>query len=414
MMNIVFDARVIQDHFPGIGRYAYNLLAELPELLRGDETLTVLHDPSAKNTRYRLPPPQIGGKVTNDQWSERTQWVEYTAPIFGMKNVLTTPPILNPKSPVIPVPFLGTRNGIGEAIGNRQSAIVHYPYYVRPRASRPPSVTTIYDAISFVYPDYTPSAQARLSIRLLHQMAIAASRAVITISQSAANDLTRFFPSARDKLVVTPLAPDPIFTPQSLAAITAVRARLDLPHPFTLYLASNKPHKNLVRLVEAWHMVIRDWRLEIGQSPLLVIAGRHDPRYPQAQQRVKALGLEQRVRFIGPVSDAEAAALYSACDLFVCPSLYEGFGLTPLEAMACGAPVACSNASSLPEIAGDAAIMFDPAKLGEIVAACARILNDSALRADMRRRSQTQAARFSWSETARSTIEVYRDVSRIA
>jgi alpha-1,3-rhamnosyl/mannosyltransferase len=385
-MNIVFDARVMQDHFPGIGRYAYNVLAKLPELLDDDETLTVLHDPSVKNTRYEMPVK-----------SDRVTWVDYRTPIFGMKNVLTVPPIPNPKS-----------------------ALVHYPYYVRPRAARPPSVTTIYDAISFVYPEYALSAQARLSIRLLHQMAIAASRAIITISQSAANDLARFFPSARDKLIVTPLAPDPIFTPQPDEAITAIRTKFDLAQPFTLYLASNKPHKNLAKLIEAWKLVISNWLMSTGerpitnnQQPILIIAGYYDPRYPQAQQHVKALGLEQRVRFVGPVSDAEAAGLYSACALFVYPSLYEGFGLTPLEAMACGAPVACSNASSLPEVAGEAAVLFDPTRPEGIASACLRVLRDDALQQDMRSRSLAQAARFAWRETARLTMNTYREVNKV-
>jgi alpha-1,3-rhamnosyl/mannosyltransferase len=218
-MNVVFDARVVQDHFPGIGRYAYNLLAELPDLLREGEALTVLHDPSAKNTRYDL-------ATLRERRDKRVMWVEYRQPIFDMLNVLRAPKILR-----------------------GQTAVMHYPYYLRPRASKPPSVTTIYDAISFVYPQYAPSASAQLSIRLLHQMTMAASRQVITISQSAARDLARFFPSARGKLVVTPLAPDPVFRPQPPEQIERVRATFKLPQHFVLYLASNKPHKNLVGLV---------------------------------------------------------------------------------------------------------------------------------------------------------------------
>ncbi|MCS6773467.1 MAG: glycosyltransferase family 4 protein, partial [Thermoflexales bacterium] len=179
--------------------------------------------------------------------------------------------------------------------------------------------------------------------------------------------------------------------------------------PFALYLASNKPHKNLPRLVEAWRIVVAT----LGdRAPRLVIAGHYDPRYPEAQQLVSALGLEHKVVFVGLVSDAEATALYSTCALFVFPSLYEGFGLTPLEAMACGAPVACSNTSSLPEVVGDAAVLFDPHRADDIAAACLRMLTDETLQANLRQASLRQAARFSWREAAARTLEVYRAIAR--
>jgi alpha-1,3-rhamnosyl/mannosyltransferase len=399
-MNVVFDGRVVQDHFPGIGRYAYNLLTELPGALGDGESLTALYDPTVRNTRL----PALGPALTSadaGDWRSRVEWVEYRMPVFSLKNVLVTPQF---------------------RIRDAGVDILHYPYYVRPRASQPPSVTSIFDAIAFKYPNYLPSAQARLSIRLLHQIAIGASRVVLTLSQSAAGDLAQVFPSARAKLRVTPLAPDPVFTPPSPDTIARTQAKFDIDLPFAFYLASNKPHKNLVRLVEAWALVRaslsslaggRDWPANSPtHAPHLIIAGHVDPRYPQAQQRAEALGLQGSVRFIGAVSDADAAALYRACDLFVYPSLYEGFGLTPLEAMACGAPVACSNASSLPEVAGDAALLFDPTEPEFIAQACLRVLRDDALRAALRSRGLAQAARFNWRDTARLTIAAYRSAAR--
>lgn len=380
-MNIVFDARVIQDHFPGIGRYAYNLLSELIRLIGAGEALTVLYDPSAQNTRYDL-------AALRDRHDKRVMWAEYRRPIFDLLNVL--------RRPAVPAP---------------PSTVFHYPYYVRPRAAGTPSVTTIFDAISFVYPQYVPSARAQLSIRILHQIAIGASRRVITISHSAAHDLTRIFPSLHDKLAVIPLAADPVFEPQPRPHIERVRAQYELPERFALYLGSNKPHKNLIRLIEAWRLVMdAEPSPADGDSrlPTLVIAGHQDARYPQAHARARALGMEHRVRFIGNTNDAQAAALYSACDLFVYPSLYEGFGMTPLEAMACGAPVACSHTSSLPEVIGEAGLTFDPTQPHAIAAACLRILSDDALRARLRRAGLARAAQFSWRRTAQATLEVYR------
>jgi alpha-1,3-rhamnosyl/mannosyltransferase len=153
-----------------------------------------------------------------------------------------------------------------------------------------------------------------------------------------------------------------------------------------------------VRLVEAI----------AGLPTTLVIAGQWDNRFPEAKQRAEEL--RTNVYFIGPVNDADLPALYSACDTFVFPSLYEGFGLPPLEAMACGAPVICSNTSSLPEVVGDAALQVNPQDVNEIAAAINRMLNDATLRDELRAKSLTRAAQFSWERTARETLTVYQSL----
>jgi alpha-1,3-rhamnosyl/mannosyltransferase len=397
-MRILFDARVIQDHFPGIGRYAYNLLQALPSQLGPADRLLAWRDTQTRNTRFDWQP--LSGRGI--------QFVDRPVPFFSPQDLLGLPPV--------------------------GADVFHYPYYMRPLRGGRRSITTIHDVIALLYPQGVPSAQARISIRLFNALAIRASNCVITVSHQAAEDLARFFPSSRGKTVIIHEAPDPIFTPQSSQQVGAVRARYKLPPSFALFLASNKPHKNLVRLIEAWGMVIRDWRLEIGdlnaaplsasdertaqslipnlQSPVLVIAGHQDPRYTEARQQVNALGLSDRVLFIGEVPNEDLPSLYSACDLFIFPSLYEGFGLPPLEAMASGAPVACSNASSLPEVVGNAAVLFDPSRPEDIAAACRRVLSDHALQADLRARGRAQAARFTWEEAGRKTVEVYHSVLR--
>jgi len=377
-MHVIFDTRPIQDHFPGIARYAYNLLAALPAHLRPGETLTALHDPSAPNTHYDLAALAAIG----------IRMVDYRVPIFGLRNMVSA--------------LQGAQHS--------STSIYHSPYYLRPYLVSQPSVTTIHDMISFVYPQFVPSLRARVLIRVFHALAIRASRAIIAVSRSAAEDMARFFPSARRKIVVVPEAPDAVFAPQPQRRRETVRAKYNLPQHFALFLASNKPHKNLERLIEAWAMVCRDESLT-HRSLLLVIAGHQDPRYPHAQVRARELGLSQNVRFVGDVSNEDAAALYSTCEVFAFPSLYEGFGLPPLEAMACGAPVACANTSSLPEVVGDAGLLFDPLDVGAIAAALKRLIGDDSLRADLRARSLRQAARFTWADAARTTIDVYRTIA---
>jgi glycosyltransferase involved in cell wall biosynthesis len=141
-----------------------------------------------------------------------------------------------------------------------------------------------------------------------------------------------------------------------------------------------------------------------------VIGGHYDPRYPEAQQRANELGLGDKVRFIGAVSNEDLPALYSACDVFVFPSLYEGFGLPPLEAMACGAPVICSNTSSLPEVVGDAGILVDPLDTVALAKAIGDVLRQPALSAELHKRSLYQAGRFTWDEVARQTLDVYKSI----
>jgi alpha-1,3-rhamnosyl/mannosyltransferase len=187
--------------------------------------------------------------------------------------------------------------------------------------------------------------------------------------------------------------------------VEAVRRRYALPERYVLYLGSNKPHKNLIRLIEAWALLA-----EYGTRSTLLIAGTWDPRHPEPRLLARRLGLEN-IRWLGPVPEPDIPALYAGATAFVFPSLYEGFGLPVLEAMACGTPVACSNTSSLPEVVGDAALLFDPTDAAGIAEALSRLMHDADLRADLRERTLRQAARFSWERTARATLTVYRQTA---
>ena len=373
-MRIVLDGRSIADHFPGIGRYAFNLAGALAALLAAGDELVVLHNPRQANTRFDL--TQLTHAAAAGGASVRL--VETGARNFSLGEQWRAPAVLRELRP----------------------SVYHSPYYVMPYWPGCPSVVTIHDLIPFRYPaDY--SAPTRLAIGVALRLAARRARQVITASQASARDLRARLGVPARRLTVVPYAPDPIFRPQPASEIEAVRGRYGLPRDYVLYLGSNKPHKNLPRLVRAYAQAGPDAR----QTPL-VIAGHWDERYPQAKAAAQALGAN--ARFVGPVPQRDMPALYGGARLFVFPSLYEGYGLPPQEAMACGTAVVCSNTPPLLEVAGEAALLFDPLDEAAMAAALGRALGDEALRRELSGRGLEQARQFTWARTAQQTLAVYR------
>jgi alpha-1,3-rhamnosyl/mannosyltransferase len=282
-----------------------------------------------------------------------------------------------------------------------------------------PALLTVYDLIPVRYPAYS-SPRARFFSRWMTRLALRTARHVIAISDFTRRDFMAEFGLQPDQITAIPLAADPAFQPQPPEAIAALRVRCDLPERFVLYLGSNKPHKNLTRLVEAWQIANSKWQIADSR---LVIAGAWDGRCPEARELANSSGVKTSTEngqhpvssnqlpvWLGPVLEADLPALYSAATAFVFPSLYEGFGLPVLEAMACGTPVVCSNTSSLPEVAGDpsAALLVDPLDTEALAEALRLVLTNNNLRAELRRRGLARAARFTWQQTAAATLAIYR------
>ena len=375
-MRVGIDGRYIQDHFPGIGRYTYSLINALAPLA-ADDTLVVLYNPALPNSRYDL---AALARYPN------IELVRLDVPTFSLAEQLHLPSL----------------------ISHLSCDVFHSPYYVKPYRLPVLSILTLYDVIPTRYPAYYPR-RTRLFIRWLQRLALRTAAHGIAISETTKSDFIHYYGLAPQHITAIPLAADDHFRPAEPAAIAAVRGRYSLPPHYILYLGSNKPHKNLEALIDAFSRIPHR-----ASRFTLVIAGAWDPRYPEPRQRAEISGLESVIRFLGPVSESDLPALYSGATAFVFPSLYEGFGLPVLEAMACGAPVACSNTSSLPEIVGDAALTFDPTNVEAMAAALDRLLSDSELRAELRQRGLERAQRFSWAETARRTLEVYHGLCVLA
>jgi glycosyltransferase involved in cell wall biosynthesis len=388
-VNIGIDARYVQDRFPGIGRYAFNLVCALAEVAPQDR-FTIFYNPALPNSRYDLAALASYPNL---------ELVQIVVPTFSLAEQVLLPRIIRKRANV---PTCQRAN------------IFHSPYYVKPYFGLPcPSVVTIYDVISARYSKYLPSWRARLGFELTTRLALATSAHVLTLSEASKRDLMSLYRVQPDRVSVTLLAADDRFRPQPAAAVAAIRHKYGLPSTYVLYLGINKPHKNLLTLVHAWQRLhIAGYKSTGATSDRkLVLAGREDPRYLEVHRRVHELGLEANVQFLGDVADADLPALYAGATIFVFPSLYEGFGLPVLEAMACSTPVICSNTSSLPEVAGDAALLVPPTDVAAWVEAIIRVLSDEALRSDLAARSLARAARFSWQQTARQTLGVYRMVA---
>jgi glycosyltransferase involved in cell wall biosynthesis len=284
------------------------------------------------------------------------------------------------------------------------AAVWHVPYFAPPLTHARPLVVTIHDLIPLIIPEYVTSPIVRLYNALV---GIGAGRANVILADSEASkrDIVRVLriPPARVRVVY--LAPDEaVYRNVPAAELAAVRAKYGLAEQYILYFGGLDKRKNVPALLRALAALPDvEWQL--------AISGRlrtDNPRlFPDLPTLAAQLGIEDRIRFLGFAPDDDKPALIRGATCFAFPSLYEGFGMDPLEALACGTPVVCSNRSSLPELMGEAALLVDPDASAALTTALRRVLTDPVLRADLAGRGPAQAARFSWDATARLTYEAY-------
>jgi glycosyltransferase involved in cell wall biosynthesis len=367
-MRVAIDARKLHDF--GIGTYIRNLLRHLARIDHDTEFVLLCTEADLGVAA------QLGPNFRS---------VLEPAPNYSVREQIHVPWVLRRERP----------------------DLFHAPHYVLPAAIHCNSVVTIHDCIHLMFPQYLPNRMAYAYARAQMWTAAHRSDCILTVSDASKRDILHLFNIPPEKIVVVYNAIDAHFsvTPPP-DAVARVRERYQLDHRFLLYVGNIKPHKNLVRLIEAFSE-LRTGDLE---DLKLLIIGDEISKLPALRLAVHRHKLHKHVRFLGYVPDDQLAVLYRLAAVFVFPSLYEGFGLPPLEAMASGTPVVVSNVSSLPEVVGDAAVLVDPHDIDSIVDGLRCVLTNPARAEDMRRKGLERSREFSWERSVARTLEVYKRI----
>jgi len=367
-MRVAIDTRKIHDF--GIGTYIRNLLRQLARIDRDTEYVLLCRE------------PDLGIAA---QLGPNFRGVVEPSPNYSLREQIHVPWVLRRERP----------------------DVYHAPHYVLPPAVRCRSVVTIHDCIHLMFPQYLPNRVAYAYARASMWAAARCSNRILTVSEASKRDILHLFSVKPEKVVVVYNAIDEHFsaTPTD-EHVARIRERYQLDHKFVLYVGNIKPHKNLVRLIEAFSQLRRT-----HDDLKLLIIGDEISKLPALRRAVHSNKLHKHVRFLGYLKDDTLTVLYRLASVFVFPSLYEGFGLPPLEAMASGTPVVTSNVSSLPEVTGDAAVLVDPYDVESIEDGMRRILDDPKLAADLRAKGLRRAREFSWERSVEKIQKVYREVA---
>jgi glycosyltransferase involved in cell wall biosynthesis len=361
-MKIAFDLRRIGN--PGIGRYmkclAESITAQAPE----HEYLLIL-------------PPQSEHLVHAPNAQKLCIGLKY----YSFREQVELPRILS----------------------RHKVDLLHSPHFLLPLVRSCPAVATIHDVIYLACPEDMPSFAGRLYYRtMMHACSHTATR-IITDSEHSKNEINRYLRVDPPKIEVIYPAVDPFFQSEVHSAeVASVRSRFRIDRDYILCVGIYKPRKNHTGLMRAFQLLLNG-----GIQSQLVIAGPMGEGAPVLSRLAQDLGIAQHIRFTGFVNDADLRALYFGARIYACPSLYEGFGFTVLEAMACGTPVVCSSSTSLPEVAGKAALYFDPNKPEQMATQLLRAYSDDSVRESLIADGCTNLLRFNWAETSRKTLAVY-------
>src|SRR5580693_2639888 len=369
-LRIVVDVRRVQDF--GIGTYIRGLLQALGAIDRSNEysLIALPHDETAL---AGLPP--------------NFKTVTYRRADAYVLNHLAFPLFLHRLRP----------------------SLVHIPLNQVPLAMREPYVVTIHDMSRLLFE--TGSGLRMQTRRFLLRRGLLRAKRIMAVSEATRRDVHDALGIPAERIRLAYNAPNPeFFRPAAAGRVRATLERYQIDYPFLLYAGNIRPQKNIPRLVEAFAVA----RERLSRHPVyrnlhLIVIGDEISRYPSVRRAVNQARVEKAVRFLGFVPFEALRIFFQRAALFVFPSLYEGFGLPPLEAMASGTPVVASNAGALQEVLGDAALLVNPENVFEIARAIQEALLDQELRGELIAKGKAQAARYSWERTAREVLEVYRE-----
>ena len=360
-MRILFDARVLGNQMHGIARYCQNLLQQLLAEDQGHEYWVLIGRSEIQN---RFSP------------SVPVRWIETRTPLYSLQEQLSIPYRMR-----------------GEAFD-----LFHSPTYTIPLLFSTKGIITIHDLIHLLFPkDY--GFRHRLYYSLFVRRAVSRCAKIFTVSEHSKKDIITLLKGHDRQIVVTPNGLDPQWAPQPSDA--GFMDRHGLHKGYLLFVGNPRPHKNFSRVLAAFNNLI----LEDGYEGKLVAVG-VDPRDLPG-------GSREQVVFLPVSNDQELRLLYSGADLLVAPSLYEGFGLPVLEAMACGCPVLIGNQGALPEVAGEAGMAVDPYQVSAILEGMKKVLHDKDLCRRMREQGIKQAAGYTWERTARIVLETYASLTEV-
>jgi glycosyltransferase involved in cell wall biosynthesis len=366
-LNLIF----LGERAGGAGRYARELPGALLAAAPATEVTVFVSRDAPDDLR-------------EEPWAREVRWVTVPVTMHG--------PPLHVPAEYLALPALAAA---------RRLDVLHSPANTGPAIA--PGLATVVSVLDLIWlhrpEEWEASPRVHETMRRRVSRAVRRADRIFAISHAAARDLTATLGLASERIEVTPLAARP---PRARAtAEDVLRAQLDLADArVVLCVAQKRPYKNLHRLVRALPA--------LEQDVVLVLPGSPTPHEAQLRTLAIELGVERRVRLPEWLSEEQLEGLYALSSAFVLPSLIEGFGLPVLEAMLRGVPVACSNASSLPEVAGDAALLFDPSSQAEVTGAIRRLLEDRALAERLAARGRERAAGFSWERTGAASLDGYR------
>lgn len=369
-MRIGIDARLVFYNRAGIGQYILQLTEALASLEPHQDTFLLLQSRKDKDTMVRS-----NGFLRKSLWTPSHNRFEQMALSFEI-----------------------SRLGLD---------LLHSPDFIPPFRRNCKSVITVHDLAFLLYPHFLTKESARYYGQI--DQAWRKTDHIIAVSEATKHDSIKMLGVPEKKITVIHEAANPIYRPlPKEEAQRVAKEKYKIDKDFILFVSTIEPRKNLPGLLQAYRRLLDDYKCK----ETLVLAGSNGWLWEEVYETVAKLNLERHVAFLGRVPSEDLVYLYNAAQLLVHPSFYEGFGLTPLEAMTCGAPVIVSNTAALPEVVGDAALLINPHDIDGLTVAIWRVLTDQELRKDLICKGLKRAKHFSWKQAAEKTLEVYHKVGK--